>query len=363
MGSFGASSNMLTVVDLFAGAGGTARGFLDAGFKIVGAVDNDPNANLTYTKNIGVIPKPLDLLKVEATTFRKALGLGRKRVDVLVGCPPCQGFTHLRFEGVEADQRNDLVVRFADFAEALNPKCVVFENVPGLLNRTHGQKLFEQLKNRLHAQGYKTSYGILNATDYGVAQFRRRVVMIGWKGNLTPILPPPTHADPNSYEVTTNGLSAWNTVEIIRTLPSLNPGEQSSDVPNHVARRFGQRLMEFIELVPKNGGSRTDVPEKYWLDCHKKAGCGHGDVYGRLHWERPSGTLTSGCTNASKGRFVHPEQNRSLTPREAARLQSFDDQYQFTGSLDSISKQIGNAVPPLLAKAVAIQVKQLFKND
>ncbi len=151
----------------------------------------------------------------------------------------------------------------------------------------------------------------------------------------------------------------WRTVrDAIGHLPPLAPGEAHPDDPMHRAPRMGGRVGRFIALVPRDGGGRCQVPEEYWLPCHRHHD-GHRDAYGRLPWDRPSGVVTTGCCNVSKGRFVHPEQDRAITPREAALLQGFPPGVVFHGPLDSVRRQIGNAVPPPLAKAFALAIREV----
>ena len=282
---------------------------------------------------------------------------------MLVGCPPCQGFTRMRNGNGTNDPRNDLVLHYLLFVAVIRPRCVVFENVPGIIRQKHGKALFDQLCLGLRELGYGFNYTnpgkLLNAADYGVPQLRKRLVLLaGRDGHIIPY-PAPTHGKPSSTEVLTGKLEAWRTVrEAIADLPPIQAGERSECFANHSARLMGKRVANFISRVPHDGGSRKDAPEEYWLDCHKKANCGHSDVYGRLALSHPSGVITSGCTNVSKGRFVHPTQNRGLSFREAARLQSFPDDYVFEGNYEEIAQQIGNAVPPRLAHAIGITLGQ-----
>lgn len=345
------------VLDLFAGAGGTGLGFLNAGFEIVGAIDIDPVAAKTYERNLGVKPVVADLQELAPSELSKLFNIKPYELDVLVGCPPCQGFTRMRNSAGISDVRNGLVLRYLEFVEALMPKFVLFENVPGIVNTEHGQRFYNALKDGLSTLHYIFDDVTLDAADYGVAQHRQRVILIGNRDKCPIIFPEPTHGDSENESVKTGLRNPWLTVrEAIGDLPSLGAGEKS-DIPNHFARSFkGNRVLNFIKLVPRDGGGRLDVAPEFWLDCHKKENCGHRDVYGRLSWDKPSGVMTSGCGNVSKGRFVHPEQHRGITHREAARLQSFPDSFVFEGYTDQVSLQIGNSVPPKLAEAIAIQI-------
>lgn len=354
-----------TVLDLFSGAGGTALGFKRAGFNIIGAVDIAKDAIETYHRNIGHRPKNLDLLTLPAKQLLKEFNLKKGKLDVLVGCPPCQGFTNMVNGDGKSDPRNNLVLRYLEFVEVLYPKVVIFENVPGLKKR-HGKEMFEQLLRGLSQLGYGFEVGgrELNAADYGVPQERKRIVVIAARDGVIPPYPQPTHANPAAKDFKTSHLKPWVTVgEVICHYPSLMAGEICTSVPNHHARDMGSRVLNFISMIQRPGGSRTDVPVDYWLDCHKNGKSSHTDVYGRLPLSRPAGVMTSGCTNVSKGRFVHPTQNRGITSREAASLQSFPDDFVFIGGLDSIALQIGNAVPVLLAEAIAITIRDWLANQ
>lgn len=353
----------LKVIDLFSGAGGTALGFSKAGFEIVGALDNDAAACKTYFENIKVQPQLADIRSVKPKTLLHSLNLEQGEVDVLVGCPPCQGFTRMRNGKGKDDPRNDLVLQYLSFVYVIQPRCVVFENVPGIVRQKHGKLLYDELCSGLRALRYGFDYSspgmLLNSADFGVPQVRKRLVLLAGRDGCDLPYPAPTHGKLGSPEVKSGELQPWKTVEdALSGLPPIHAGVKSEGVPNHLARSMGDRVSNFISLVPHDGGSRTDVSQEYWLDCHKKPNCGHSDVYGRLALSQPSGVITSGCTNVSKGRFVHPTQNRGISFREAARLQSFPDDFAFEGNFEDLGRQIGNAVPPLLAQAIGETLKQ-----
>lgn len=344
-----------TVIDLFAGAGGTALGFLQAGFRILAAVENDPNAARTYQQNIGVSPKVCSITEIDPKTLLQEIGLEPEELDVLVGCPPCQGFTRLRNEAGREDPRNNLILDYIGFVRTFRPRFAVFENVPGLRLTAHGRGFYDRLLAELEREGYIIEARLVDAADYGVPQHRRRIIVVAGLGQEPPF-PEKTHAAPESREVAAGKCLPWRTVRwAISDLPPVEAGEEKEEngaYPNHAASRVGERVLSFIRLVPKDGGGRKQVEEKFWLRCHRRHN-GHKDVYGRLAWDRPAGTITSGCINPSKGRFVHPEQDRALTLREAARLQGFPDNFRFYGGMKSAASQIGNAVPPPLARAIA----------
>ncbi len=342
--------NAPRVIDLYSGPGGTGLGCLAAGFRILAAIEIDPNAATTYEKNLGVVVKRTDITSLLANVLRKDLHLVTKELDVLIGCPPCQGFTRMRNDDGAGDPRNDLVSHYLSYVEEFMPRFAIFENVPGLVRSDHGKKYYRELRQKLNGLGYALVEKIIDAANYGIPQHRKRVIVIAGRDNETPPFPEATHANPDSEKVKSGLLIPWVTVNnVIADYPSLNQGEDGTKdgtFPNHKAPKMGDKVMRFITKVPHDGGSRTDVPREEWLKCHLSH-AGHQDVYGRIGWNKPSNTITSGCSNVSKGRFVHPAQNRALTCREAAALQSFPDNYVFYGT--DIPSQVGNAVPPFLA--------------
>lgn len=342
--------NSPKVIDLYAGPGGTGLGCKAAGFQILAAIENDPSAATTYQTNLGVVVKRSDINDLHAKDLRIELKLEVGDLDVLIGCSPCQGFTRMRNDNGAGDPRNELIRQYISYVEEFQPRFALFENVPGLVRSKHGKLFYQELRQKLTDMGYGLVENIVDAADYGVAQHRRRAIVIAGRNNKVIAFPRATHGNPNSNKVKNGQLLPWVTVrDVISDYPNLIQGEDGSEggiYPNHKAPRMGEKVMGFISKVPPDGGSRRDVPRNDWLKCHLSHD-GHSDVYGRLSWDKPSNTITSGCTNVSRGRFVHPSQNRGLTHREAAALQSFPDNYVFYGK--GISAQIGNAVPPCLA--------------
>jgi len=223
--------------------------------------------------------------------------------------------------------------------------------------RGRGKMFLRKFIKKLERHGYFPIGKLLNAADFGVPQQRKRLILIFSReeaigDDLLPLLPRETHTDPHLAK--TNGLLPWVTVlDKIADLPPLKSGEKAPNFPLHETANHGENALRIIKSIPKDGGSRKSLPENLWLPCHKKLrGGGAESVYGRMSWLKTSSTITSRCTAAACGRFIHPDQDRAITPREAARLQSFDDRYSFNGSKGSITWQIGNAMPPLLATAI-----------
>lgn len=326
------SKRPIRVLDIFCGCGGSSLGFAlalrDSGLncEIVG-IDIDRDACLTFQRNrVG------QAIRADA----RYLPIRRERgiFDVIIGCPPCQGFTRMRGKPAPYDPRNKLVDTFIEWVKFLRPRFVMFENVPWVLDSEY----FDRLLKGLQSYGYKYSADIIDAANYCVPQRRKRLILVGCL-KRKPKLPAPI---PEIVTVR----------DAIGDLPPLKSGEEHAGIPNHKCMKHSKTVLKRIKLIPKNGGSRSSLPKELWLKCHIKS-VGHNDVYGRMRWDDVAPTLTSGCTNPSKGRFLHPDQDRAITPREAARLQTFPDWFVFYGGMTSISRQIGNAMPVRLAKYVA----------
>ncbi len=346
-----------TFVDIFSGAGGSTLGFIRAGYELVGALDNYKYAVETFRRQFGFEPIMVDARTFNFQKWVRELG----DVDVLVGCPPCQGFSRMRNaadKDAPHDPRNDLVFVYIRAVKALFPKIFVFENV-GYMVKAYGGRYLKVLVNVLEKIGYRVEWRILDARDFGVPQRRRRLIMIGVRIG-EPVFPKPSHGRPGDKAVKEGILKPWRTVrDAIFDLPPLGPGEEDPRIPNHVTKRLPEHWLRLIKAIPKDGGSRKDTSPELWLPCHRRHK-GHADVFGRLAWNKPSNTITTGCWNPSKGRFVHPEQDRGLSLRECARLQSFPDNFIFEGPPSAIAIQIGNALPPLLAEAIARKLREVY---
>lgn len=351
-----ADGNLL-YADLFSGCGGMSLGFEQAGFESVGAVDQNENAAETYSSNIGTEPIVDDITEYTADDLLNEFDIGRGDLDVLISCAPCQGFSqHRNKHDIEHDERNTLVSFSAELAVEMEPEFFVMENVPELIQGSK-EKYWNRTYEILKQENYLVKYDVLNAADYGVPQRRRRAIIIARKEGRKVELPSPTTDEHRTVRDT------------IGDLPPVEAGETHPSDPMHRAPNHTQRIVEMLDLIPDDGGSWMDIPEEhqeeYWLDSMKKR-AENGDLgsfcdtYGRMHWDRPAGTITRKSSTPSCGRYVHPEQNRNITVREAARLQSFPDDWEFEGPFISWYEQNGNAVPPKLANAIAEQVKNLI---
>lgn len=353
----------VTFIDLFSGCGGASLGLRLAGYKVVVAVDNDPIACKTYEKNLGLTPICSDLRFFDGQSILESCGLRKGDVDLIVGCPPCQGFSSLR-RTTHADGRGSgksLVTLFINRIAEIQPKGVILENVPGIAKKG-GIRYLRKFISQMQRMGYKVSCNEFNAVDYGVPQFRRRIIALCVKGKTAPPIPDKTHSDPKKLK---GNLKPWRTVkDAIGDLPPLMPGEVCHSFPNHYARNHSPRILELIKRIPKDGGSRRSLPTSYWLPCHlkliKEKSRGAESVYGRMAWDKPSPTITCRCTTPSSGRFLHPEQDRAITPREAARLQCFPDNFLFPEGFGPAERLIGNAVPPLLMSEIGKSLKEVL---
>lgn len=322
-----------TAIDLFSGCGGLSQGLKDAGFQVVAAIEADPLAMSTYAMNHPRTHRHLgDITKIKASQFMRDLGLAPGELDLLAGCPPCQGFSTLRTMNGAADivdPMNDLVFEVARFAHAFRPRALMIENVPGLMR----DERFVLMTNRLARMGYKWSADVFDAADFGVPQRRRRMILIASRTSE------PEFAPPHPRRKTVAGA--------IRSLPE--PEHSRDPLHNYEVKR-ARHVIAMISQIPKDGGSRKSLAPSKQLECHKRQD-GFRDVYGRMSWSKPSPTITGGCINPSKGRFIHPESDRAITLREAALLQGFPSTYKFDISrgIYPTAQMIGNAFPPPFA--------------
>ncbi|WP_270965032.1 DNA cytosine methyltransferase [Campylobacter upsaliensis] len=319
-------------IDSFSGAGGFSLGFLKSGFfDILLSIDNNPNLSITYEKNFTKI-KHLnqDILSFDDENIRK---LQKKHhFEVIIGGPPCQGFSLAGQIGRKElqDDRNQLFLAYLKFIKIIKPRIFIMENVATLAKHNKGQTLKDILKC-FNDVGYDVKYEILNAKDYEIAQNRSRIFIVGTANDNTFSFPPKSNL-------------LKNIKEAIDDLPPLMSGE-NSNIPNHKAMSHSKQMLEKMSHI-KDGGNREQIP----APIRPKS----GDIrkYIRYHSAKPSITIT-----ADMRKVFHYSQNRALTARELARIQSFPDDFIFYGNSIDIQQQIGNAVPPLLAQKIANQVK------
>jgi DNA (cytosine-5)-methyltransferase 1 len=330
----------LNAIDLFSGCGGLSEGLRQSGFNVIAGVEINKNAAVTYKMNH---PESYlfedDIRKLDTSEIKKLLN--GQPLHLLAGCPPCQGFSSIRRLNRKTpvfDERNDLINEYYRFVEELNPITIMLENVPALIDFD----LFKNIVEKLKILNYEIDFKVVNVSKYGVPQRRKRLVMIGSKIGKINI------ASPENVLIT-----------VRNKIGNLEKPELSNDPIHKKFPKHTEEVMKRIALTPKNGGSRKDLPEEFELDCHKKENVGFNDVYGRLRWDDASSTITGGCLNPSKGRFLHPEQNRCISGREAALLQTFPKDYKFPTdiSLSTLALLIGNALPPEFCKKQALNIR------
>lgn len=341
--------NKPKAIDLFSGAGGLTLGLKKAGFDVIAAVEMNEIAAKSYSMNHkSELVYRADIKTLSPTKMLRDLGLKKGELDLLAGCPPCQGFSTHRTRNKNTsteDPRNDLVFEFVRFVGEMLPKTIMMENVPGLYK---DHRMFEVV-SKLKAFGYKfdeKSILVKDAADYGVPQRRKRMIMM--VSRLGYIDHPPKVEKKRTVK------------DYIYGLPKAG---KSKDRLHDWLSVHGDKVAKIISLVPKNGGSRVDIPKEYWLNCHLRSPDSYKDVYGRMRWDDVAPTITGGCTNPSKGRFIHPIENRAITLREAALLQTFPRTYKFhtQGSKDSIALMIGNALPPEFIRRHAMMLIKHLK--
>jgi DNA (cytosine-5)-methyltransferase 1 len=337
------------VVDLFCGIGGLAYGLKQEGFDILAGVDIDESCKYAFEANneSKFISKSIsDISRKEISN----LYMGKK-IKVLVGCAPCQPFSSYTFK--DKDKANNkwlLLYEFARLIRETKPEIVSMENVAQLVNFKKAP-VFEDFLKELEALGYHTHYEIVNCPDYGIPQNRKRLVLLASKFGKINLIPK-THNKKNYVTVR----------DTIESLPKISDGDKDKHDFLHCSRKLSPTNKKRIQATPY-GGSWLDWPDELKLECHKKeSGKSYSSVYGRMKWDEPSPTITTHCIGFGNGRFGHPVQDRGISIREAALLQTFPPSYKFAKdendfSIVKISKQLGNAVPVKLGEVIAKSIK------
>jgi DNA (cytosine-5)-methyltransferase 1 len=329
-----------TAVDLYCGSGAVTAALKQVRFRVVAAVDNDAVACETYRLNHPATHLvEADIQTVDPALIRKSQ-LQNKDLDLLVVCAPCQPFSSQnRKRG--RDARSQLILQAGRFAQVLRPRLIFFENVPGLASEKNS-RLRARLKRELGSDYILSSPESVDAADFGVPQRRIRCIMLAKRKAQPPSFPEPI--TPAGSRVTVR--------DAIGGMKRLRSGGVDLSDDLHVARKHSQIALDRLSAIPKNGGSRSSLPEHLVLACHSDLETSKfSDVYGRMKWNDVAPTLTTGCTDVTRGRFAHPTANRAITLREASLLQTFPSNYRFSGSTSDIQRQIGNAVPVQLIKA------------
>jgi DNA (cytosine-5)-methyltransferase 1 len=380
------NNNKIRAVDLFAGAGGFSLAAKSVGIDVLAAVEFDTNAADTYRNNFIDLNSTEklyneDITKLLPDTLLDDLNLNTGELELLIGGPPCQGYSRHRFkdQGVD-DPRNQLLITYFDFVSVIKPKVFLVENVPGLLWKRHELHL-----KRFYSLARKSGYQVfepikVNAKDYGVPQSRQRVFILGVRSDLSSVdiqwPPAPTH-----FPIGKGKLPEWKTASSVFSTPTTSVtkkikkiiGEEpfknlqfGNDIQsvsmdeNSVHMTHRDYMINRFSKTPIHG-SREDSGET--LPCHANGYKGHKDVYGRIFLNKPGPTMTTGCMNPSKGRFLHPWENHGITIRHTARFQTFPDTFKFSGGLISQARQVGNAVPVELGKVLLKNVMELFQRN
>ena len=337
-------SRPVRVFDFFCGCGGASAGLRAAGMEIALGLDNDPDARRTFEANF---PRAKfladDIRAVPASALDDAVREQAGSPLLFNACAPCQPFSRQhRGPPREQDERVALLDHFLRFVRRHSPELVLAENVPGLRDGDVGGEVFERLVLSLRSLGYSTTHRVVRSQDYGVPQRRSRLVLLASVFGPVPF-PEPTHGTGTPHaEFATVG--DW-----IGTLPAIAAGETHRSDPNHRAARLSQLNLRRIRATPPGGGW-PDLPPELMPASRRSGFSGFTDVYGRLKWDAPAPALTTRCISYSNGRFGHPHQDRAISVREAACLQTFSRDFVFAGNLNSQARQVGNAVPALLAQ-------------
>lgn len=331
----------MTAIDLCCGVGGLTLGLQRAGWRVVAGIDADRAVGETYRlNNPDTRFVVADLRSLTDGDIRCLAGSTPARELLLAGCVPCQAFSKQRSR-CRAAERSDanLLLEFARLARALRPAVVLMENVPGIAS----VEAFRTFLETLNVCGYSCDHGVLNARDFSVPQHRRRYVLLAVQG-APARLPLPTGNGRRRDNLTVR--------KAIAHFPMIKAGESHRSIANHHAAGLSPLNLERVRATPPDGGGRRDWPEALELACHRRPGLGFSDVYGRMWWDREAPTLTSRCNSLSNGRFGHPEQDRAISLREAAALQTFPDHCEFLGTTNRIARWIGNAVPVSFGEAL-----------
>lgn len=377
-----------TAIDLFSGAGGIALGLVNAGFDVRVCSDRDAACEQTHRRNFPLVPFiRADVSKLRGSELLAAGGLEPGELDLLVGGPPCQGFSIIGQREL-LDPRNGLVAEFLRLAGELKPKCVIMENVPGLATLSQGAVL-QQIGRVFAEAGYAVDCAELLAAQYGSPQMRWRMFFIGWRFDQQKRggFPLPTHGRAGIGDLVPNRtISAADSAgfvtirQAIGDLPAIEAGEVGfvytrppqgafqeamrkgapATPANHYAARLSKQNMARLHVL-KPGQDWRDLPHELLPSGMQRAlRKDHTRRYRRMQWDGVARSIITRFRDPKSGEYIHPEQDRTISIREAARIQSFPDWFVFEGSYTELYDQVGNAVPPLLARAVASEIRSML---
>ena len=342
--------NQYKCIDSFSGAGGLCLGLIEAGFNVLYSFDIDShsiqtiNTNPKYFK--GHKAEVRDINEINAGDLLASLNLQQGELDLLAGGPPCQGFSVQRI-GKDYDERNHLVEEYIGKVIAIRPRMFILENVPGIEGK-RGKNILHQALAKVENAGYFIHEQVMDAQDYEVPQRRRRVVIVGErKDHSTPLFQYPI---PHSNKVTVR-----DTIALLPPPPT--DGTEHPEISLHRRDKLSAKNIARLQYL-KPGQGRDFLPEELLADCHKRSSqsIGHRNVYGRMPWDDVAPTITARFDSFTRGMFGHPEQDRSISLREGAMLQTFPTDFLFCGSKVEVARQIGNAVPVKMAKAIGEQI-------
>ncbi|PWB50380.1 MAG: DNA (cytosine-5-)-methyltransferase [Candidatus Methanoperedenaceae archaeon] len=342
----------LIAIDFFCGAGGMTNGFRKAGIKIIAGIDIDGECKETYEKNNrGSNFILADIKKLSFEDFEKQTGI-KKNDDnlIFIGCSPCQYWTKIKTDRTKSKGSRHLLADFQKYVEEYNPGYIVIENVPGIL--TKEESPLNDFLEFLKINNYSHDKAIIDAYKYGVPQTRRRFLLIASRVNKYIKLPQPT----------TKISTVRDFISEAKGFPELKAGTFDGTFKMHTVAGLSEINLLRLKMTKKNGGTRLSYVDDKNLavPCQYNKKNSFHDTYGRMHWDKPAPTITTKFISISNGRFAHPEQDRAISLREGATLQTFDKSYKFYGSsIASIAKHIGNAVPPALSKKIALSIINL----
>lgn len=342
--------NQYKCIDSFSGAGGLCLGLIEAGFDVLYSFDIDSKAIATINSNQayfkGHKAEVRNIYDVNPQELLSSLNLQSGELDLLAGGPPCQGFSVQRI-GADTDERNHLVEEYIGKVIAIRPKMFILENVPGIEGK-RGHDILHNALDKVEETGYFIHEKTLDAQEFGVPQRRRRVVIVGErKDHKVPLFEYP---QPSESRITVR--------DAIGSLPEPPvDGKEHPDVSLHRRDRLSAKNIARLQAL-KPGQGRDFLPPELLADCHKVSSnvIGHRNVYGRMPWDDVSPTITARFDSFTRGMFGHPEQDRSISLREGAMLQTFPVDFMFVGNKVDIARQIGNAVPVKMAKAIGLQI-------
>ncbi|MFC1875628.1 DNA cytosine methyltransferase [Chloroflexota bacterium] len=347
---------MIRAIDFFCGAGGMSFGLASSGIEIIAGIDHDKKNRLTYEANIpGAVFIESDVRKMRAESLAKIAGIRRLDDDLaFIACGPCQYWTNMRTIKSKASSTKNLLWSFKRFVEHYLPGYIVIENVPGIMRNGIESKLRRFIKI-LSSLQYQLAYGVLNTANFQVPQNRHRFILIASRINNNIGLPlakqQPSHVR--------------NVLGVNNGFATISPGHHDDSPFLHTTAKLAPINMQRLEMTPIDGGDRLSWKDikslqlKAYIDKDNT----YKDTYGRLFWDKPAPTITTKFYSISNGRFAHPEENRGLSLREGATLQSFPKDYTFHGTgIGDIARQIGNAVPPALARHIGLRIIQISSN-